>query len=147
MAAHFYEENLDDAHYRRLNEGAESWAELDLDLRIYGGGVQTYYALLPGGGAIQPFVTGGIGLYRWFALRGSYQLAEGFVPERRQSDWSWGMNAGLGVTVRILSALSFSLNIRYQLIIGELWPALALQLENVSGMQMLENQLMLRWHF
>ncbi len=93
----------------------------------------------------------GFGFYRWTSLRGAFRgtlvadslgtpvtLAILNVPENRQQEWSGGFDLGADVRVRVFEPLWFSLGARYTMIIGELWPALALDMENVSGLQMLD---------
>ena len=93
----------------------------------------------------------GFGVYHWKGARSSYydsvkvQMSKGpvlvevlRVPENQQEDWSGGLNVGAEVSLRILSPLSLNLGGRYRIIVGELWPALALDIENVSSFQMVE---------
>lgn len=94
------------------------------------------------------------GFYRWTSVRGSFggtlvadslgtpvTLAILNVPENRQQEWSGGFELGADVRVRAFEPVWFSLGMRYKMIIGELWPALALDMENVSGLQMLDVRL------
>lgn len=96
----------------------------------------------------------GFGFYRWTSLRGAFRdtliadslgtpvtLAILNVPENRQQEWSGGFELGADVRVRAFEPVWFSLGVRYKMIIGELWPALALDMENVSGLQMLDVRL------
>ncbi len=93
----------------------------------------------------------GFGFYRWASLRGAFKgtlvadsagtsvpLAILNVPENRQQEWSGGFEVGSDIRIRAFEPLWLSLGLRYKLIIGELWPALALDMENVSGMQMVD---------
>lgn len=104
----------------------------------------------------------GFGVYRWFNKRGEYRdslyadtsgtgglkLAQvANVSESNQEDWSGGLNLGFGVNVNIYKPVSFYASANYKVIIGELWPALALDLENVSSMQMFELRVGLRARF
>lgn len=59
------------------------------------------------------------------------------VPENRQSDWSGSVNLGCDLHFRMFDPVWLALGADYRLIIGELWQALDLDLENVSGMQSL----------
>jgi hypothetical protein len=96
----------------------------------------------------------GFGFYRWESVRGAFRdtliadslgtpvrLAILNVPENRQQEWSGGFELGADIRVLVAEPVWFSLGVRYKLIIGELWPALALDMENVSGMQMLDARL------
>jgi len=62
-------------------------------------------------------------------------MEEVFVPERRQEDWSWAFETGIGARVALGWGVGLEVRTMYRLIVGELWPALALRLESVSGMQ------------
>ena len=57
------------------------------------------------------------------------------VPASQQQDWSGGIDIGLETDVVAFSPFIFSAGIRYKVILAELWPALALDMENVSGLQ------------
>jgi hypothetical protein len=96
----------------------------------------------------------GFGFYRWTSLRGAFRdtltadslgtpvrLAILNVPQNRQQEWSGGIEVGTDLRVRAFEPVWLSLGVRYKLIIGELWPALALDMENVSGLQMFDVRL------
>jgi len=123
--------------YRKENREELYHRDLDLELAIYGASAQASYNLIKTASIFQPFLTGGAGVYRWFGHRGAYQLSEVLVPKRDQDDWSWGFNFGAGLNIFVIRNLAITLESSYQIIIGELWPALALRLENVSGFQSL----------
>jgi hypothetical protein len=131
------EAKTDIIFYRRENEDDLYYSNIDLELEIYGLCVQANYDLLRTDNRFVPTLIGGIGLYRWFGNRGEYMLPEVIVPARSQQDWSWGFQIGAGVDFFIARNIALSINGYYQLIVGELWPALALRLENVSGFQSL----------
>lgn len=57
------------------------------------------------------------------------------VPELHQHDWSGGFDVGLETEVTVFSPFIVSAGVRYKIILSELWPTLALDLENVSGIQ------------
>jgi hypothetical protein len=59
------------------------------------------------------------------------------VVENKQTDWSGTINVGVEAVVKILPSLSVVAGADYKMIIGELWPMLAMHQENVSGMQMI----------
>ncbi len=63
------------------------------------------------------------------------------VPSLSQQDWSGGFEAGFDIRLDATESVWISLSGRYRLIIGELWPTLDLDLENVSGMQMVDIRL------
>lgn len=124
-------------HYRKENREELYHKDLDLKLAIYGASARVSYNLITTTSIFQPFLTGGAGLYRWFGHRGAYQLSEILVPKREQDDWSWGLNFGAGLNIFVIRNLAITMESSYQIIIGELWPALSLRLENVSGFQSL----------
>jgi hypothetical protein len=57
------------------------------------------------------------------------------VPANRQTDWSGTLSAGFNADVRIVEPVWLNIGAHYTLIIGELWQAMALDMESVSGMQ------------
>ena len=92
----------------------------------------------------------GFGFYNWENSRGKYndslfvrsvvsgnliKVADLAVPENRQTDWSGTLNLGCELNVKMINPVWLTLGADYKLIIGELWPSLDLDLENVSGMQ------------
>lgn len=96
-------------------------------------------------------VGAGFGFYYWKGTRSAFTdtirgtaswgpviVATPKVPELKQEDWSGGFNAGADLNILIAPPLSLQLGARYKLIVGELWPTLALDLENVSTFQMLD---------
>jgi len=102
------------------------------------------------------------GLYRWFGVRGAYSdslyadtsgvgdlMFITFInaPEIRQQDWSGGATVGLDIEVPLFDMMSLHAGARYKLILGELWPSLALDMENVSGFQMAELRAALKFRF
>lgn len=95
----------------------------------------------------------GFGFYYWEFTRSGYQdslfidttgagdllLAEYLnVPSLFQKDWSGGLTIGTDFNIALFDPLSLNLGVNYKIIIAELWPALSLNLENVSGLQFLD---------
>lgn len=95
----------------------------------------------------------GFGFYYWEYSRSGYKdslfvdstgngdllLVEFLnVPPLFQKDWSGGINIGTDINILLFDPMAFSFGFNYKLIIGELWPALSLNLENVSGMQFID---------
>lgn len=93
------------------------------------------------------------GLYRWFYQRSAYydslfvdtsgtggmMLGEILdVPASSQTDWSGGFDFGLDVNVNVYGPVWINLGGRYKAVIGEVWPALDLDLENISTFQMFD---------
>lgn len=104
----------------------------------------------------------GFGVYRWTYKRGSidsvfvdtsynnsgkyYNLLKN-VPSVSRSDWSGGFHAGAEIAVNLFDGVSFTAAAVYKNILGEIWPALALELENVSSFQMMELKAGIRYKF
>ena len=129
-----------------------TYKDLHLRMEILSAALEGRYTVIPSS-LFRPYLLWEAGLYRWFAERGSYTIddpatgGEVLVPERNQSEWSWGFSAGLGTDVFVLDQLAVGINLKYRLIVGELWPALALELENVSVFQLAIANAGLTWYF
>lgn len=95
----------------------------------------------------------GFGIYYWVFYRKDYYeqilvdtsgngdmtvLTNLAVPPSRQIDWSGAVNFGFEQNVLIINPVWFVVAANYKMIIGELWPTLAIDLENVSGIQMFD---------
>ncbi|MBD3409750.1 MAG: hypothetical protein GF419_06035 [Ignavibacteriales bacterium] len=121
-----------------------------MELEAAGAGVQGRYAFLDAG-SIRGVGTFGFGFYYWENYRGAYydsvrvdtsglgdtQTVWTFtVPANEQIDWSGGFDLGVDVEANAFGPVWIVVGAQYRLIVGELWPALALDIENVSGMQM-----------
>ena len=104
----------------------------------------------------------GFGFYNWDNYRSNYvdslfvrsvatgslmKIANLAVPENRQTDWSGTLNLGCDLNVRTFDPVWITLGADYKLIIGELWQTLDLDLENVSGMQLLSFRAGVRVNF
>ena len=134
----FWEIKAEMIQYSKENADKLYYDDLDLKLEIYGIAAQAKYFLFQNQSKLQPYATGSAGVYRWLGQRGSYLLEDKFVPKRDQSDWSWGFNFGIGLNFYLFKKLALTTTGSYQIIVGELWPALAVRLENVSGFQCLK---------
>jgi len=132
--------------------------ELKTRLQVTGASVHALFHLVDVG-PLAARLDLGFGVYRWYGLRGEYYdslhadtTGNGTkslvlilqVPEVTQTDWSGGFQAGFEVNMPVIFPLEVSAAVGYKLIIGELWPALALDLENVSGFHMVEARVALR---
>lgn len=105
----------------------------------------------------------GFGIYRWTFSRGAYDSV--FVdtsgnssspkyynllkniPGSCQDDWSGGFYLGLEFLFNIFENISISVNANYKAILGELWQALAFDMENVSSMQIFNIGAGIRYKF
>jgi len=92
----------------------------------------------------------GFGVYNWTYKRSAYNdslytpdsshalVAAIKLANNTQTDWSGGFNLGLGAEVKVYDPVYFNISGCYKAVIGELWPALEIDLENVSVFQMFE---------
>ncbi|MFH0989357.1 MAG: hypothetical protein V1799_04995 [bacterium] len=100
------------------------------------------------------------GLYRWEFSREAYSdtlkaitttgplvVDIPKVPPSKQLDWSGGVGLGTNLVLHLASPLSVTIGVKYKIIIGELWPALSLDMENVSTLQMLDLRIGVRADF
>ncbi len=118
-----------------------------LKLEIYGGTVEAQYGLASSRHSLRPHLIGSAGIYRWFSTHGAYQDSAVALSEFKQKDWSWGFGGGLGVEYQFLKSIMLFAETRYQMIIGELWPTLAVRLENVSTFQWVAINLGMKMQF
>jgi hypothetical protein len=123
---------------------------LVMDLAMWGMTVQGRYTVADFG-TVEMCGAFGFGLYYWTFTRERYTdsiyvdtptgpaLATVLdVPSDSQGEWSGGINLGAEVRLKFLAPVWITLGGSYRVVIGELWPALAIDMENVSSMQMLE---------
>ena len=147
-----YSIRLENMLYDKPNTKELTYDDLHMQLEILGASLEGRYTLTAWSG-LRPFLLWEVGLYRWRVVRGSYSIndpatgGETLVPERNQSEWSWGFSAGLGTDFLIIKNLALNAGLRYRMVVGELWPALALELENVSVFQMAVFSTGLTWYF
>jgi hypothetical protein len=101
----------------------------------------------------------GFGVYKWIGNRRDFidslftkNAADSTlfvdyidVPEKQQSDWSGGLNFGIEAAIKIYEPVWFTVGAQYKIVIGELWSALKIDLENVSTFQMGEIRAGLRF--
>lgn len=95
----------------------------------------------------------GFGFYKWDSYRSEYadtvyavpessdseiKIKEFDVPKNDLTEYSGTITAGIENDIKIVGPLRFNISGYYKVIIGELWPALALDIENVSGIQMID---------
>jgi hypothetical protein len=124
--------------------------KLSMFVEVIGAAVNAKYELL-NTGILSTSIGFGAGIYHWKAERSEYydtmnvQTSRGpkvadvlRVPKLGQDDWSGGFNLGADVGFRVFDPVTLNVGARYKLIVGELWPTLALDLENVSTFQMID---------
>ncbi len=101
----FYRENTDKLFYK----------DVDLELKIYGAGVEYRQRLLKFH-FVNFYALIGTGIYRWFGVRGEYYFKDSsgnvidYVPENRQQDWSAGFSGGFGFGINVFKNRSVSNN-------------------------------------
>lgn len=123
---------------------------LVMDLTMWGMTAQGRY-MVADFGTVEIDGAFGFGLYYWTFTREHYTdsiyvdtptgpaLATVLdVPSDSQQEWSGGINVGAEVRLKFFSPFWITVGGSYRVVIGELWPALAINMENVSSMQMLE---------
>jgi hypothetical protein len=122
---------------------------LNMSLDMIGGGVFLQRNLATTG-TFRPFITGGLLLQRWEETRAAYADTEtGLnVPVlSRPGQWSAGFSGGAGAEVYFLPAAALHVGVTYSVVMGELWPTLALGLENVSTFHYVTGGVGLRYYF
>lgn len=135
--------------------------KIKMDLTVAGLTAETKYNFLKSD-FVDANVNLGFGFYYWEHFRSDYKdslfvdstgnrtlvLVEVLnVPSLRQKDWSGGVNFGLDFVFNLFEPFSLNLSANYKIIIAELWPTLALNLENVSGLQFLDLRAGVRFEF
>lgn len=93
----------------------------------------------------------GFGIYNWTYNRSEHDsltldttvlgtkyhlLALGKIPANTQTDWSGTFTVGLEFAIPVYQPIELLLSANYKNIVGELWPALSYNMENVATMQM-----------
>lgn len=124
--------------------------DFGMSFDYYGVGVSANYSIVSG---TMIDVNGRIsfGIYRWTFSRDAYfdsimvdtgsvaprmKLIDVIrVPASKQQDWSGGIDIGIESDIVAFAPFIVSAGVRYKIILAELWPALALDMENVSGIQ------------
>jgi hypothetical protein len=135
--------------------------DLEVELEIFGLSANANYHFIQND-YVYSDMQFGFGIYRWFSTRGEYydslyvdttaaggrKLAEVLeVPQIKQKDWSGGFDFGLEVGTHIFKPVSFYAGANYKVVIGEIWQALAINMENISSFQMLNIRLGVRYKF
>jgi len=94
------------------------------------------------------YLTGGFTLNKWAFTRKAYSYIDGSdstsatlyeFDDYQRDDWSWGGCAGLTLRVSPFSFLHMGIRTQYHFVIAELWPALKLDMEKVSGLEFIES--------
>lgn len=100
---------------------------------------------------LKTFLNFGFGVYNWKFTRNEFNdsifinsngtntlIFAANLPQNVQTDWSGGFNFGVNADVKLIEPLWLNIGANYKAIIGELWPALAIDMENVSTFQFID---------
>lgn len=113
-------------------------------------------------GAFNAELVFGFGFYHWEHLRGGYSDslfvdttgAGNFLLVKKinlqplaQKDWSGGLTLGLNFNLNLFEPIAIEFSGNYKLLIAELWPSLAIDLENVSGIQLFDLRAGVKYNF
>lgn len=165
----FDRENRDDLFIKRKDTVNGTVRDLtfplksfDMTLEYFAIGVTGNYNLLSTD-AVDLNATVGFGIYQWNFKRQAYfdsvtvdtgsttqklKLIEYLqVPSLSQRDWSGGFDLGVDLELISFSPVILSAGVKYKIILGELWPTLKLDLENVSGIQSVQISMGLKYLF
>ncbi len=124
---------------------------IEMELTAYGVSANAYWHVL----STELFKANlniGFGVMRWEYTRSAYKDSLYYkptadttlfgeyinVPAFEQSDWSGTFNLGVDLRVKVIEPLWFTVTANYKNIIGELWPILKMDMENVSTFQFAE---------
>ncbi|MGE5353740.1 MAG: hypothetical protein ACM3P0_16765 [Acidobacteriota bacterium] len=127
--------------------------KLKMRLEIAGFGLDTKYNLIRTG-LFETNVDAGFGFYRWTFHRDGLDSLSADVASNSgsktvyysmkkalpisQQDWSGGFNAGVEVIITPFYPVALSFSASYKNIVGELYPSLELDMENISTFQMFD---------
>ena len=95
----------------------------------------------------------GFGVYNWTYKRDAHDslsydatvngtpyhfLVFGNAVANSQTDWSGGFSIGAEICVKVMNPIELTVAGNYKNIVGELWPAIIYNLDNVSTFQMID---------
>lgn len=144
-----------------------SLSDLEMSLEIVGLSANAAYHVIEADN-FKTDITFGFGVYRWYSPREKYtmyfeQNTKTFyrdtvgnsgnfnkiidVPSITQSDWSGGFNLGLNFNYTPFENFTLYAGAEYKAVLGELWQALALNLENIAGFQMINSKAGIKYEF
>lgn len=129
--------------FSKINTEKMYYDSVDQNLKIQSAAVgyqQTIFTVFK---KIDVAVTGSVTLNKWLYRREPFSYQDSTaevinISEFKQSDWSWGAKAGAVVTYSPVSWIHIGVSAQFHLIIAELWPAMAIRMENVSGLKLSE---------
>lgn len=130
--------------FSKINTEKMYYDSVDQNLKIQSAAVgyqQTIFTVFK---KIDVAVTGSVTLNKWLYRREPFYYLDtsaGIIDTLsgfKQSDWSWGAKAGAVVTYSPVSWIQVGFSAQFHLIIAELWPAMSVRMENVSGLKLSE---------
>jgi len=145
--------------FNQINREKVPFDSLYMSLENYSGGLLYQYEILKPVSWFTFYIQAGITLNHWTFNRDAFYTViqpdsvDTFVPtivdleEHNRTDWSWGGKAGLGFEFSPIRWVNIGWHGNAHLIAAELWPMLAINLENVSGLKMFEHQFYLRFSY
>lgn len=145
----FDKQNDEASYIKAVNEGKEyiyNLPENFMEFTAYGLSANADYKVFSSE-ILNGYINFCFGIYNWKFNRSAYSdslydnnvlIFTANLPENSQSDWSGGFNVGVNADLNIYGPLFLNLGANYKAIIGELWPALAIDMENVSTFQMFD---------
>lgn len=146
-------------NFNQINRERIPFDSLYMSLENYSGGFLYQYEIYKPVSWFRIYIQAGITLNNWTFKRDAFYTVipadsvKTFVPtivdleKHKRTDWSWGGKAGFGFELSPIRWVNIGWHGNAHLIAAELWPMLAIDLENVSGLKMLEHQFYLRFTY
>ena len=96
------------------------------------------------------FLNGGFSLNKWQSRRKPFfhEDTSGTIdlPDFERGEWSWGGKLGVQLEYAPFDFLTIGAVSNYHLIVASLWPSTKIRLEQISGLQMLESGVFIRFN-
>lgn len=129
--------------FSKINTEKMYYDSVDQYLKIQSAAVGYQQTIVTVFKKIDVAVTGSVTLNKWLYRREPFYYSDSTaevidMSEFKQSDWSWGAKAGMVVTYSPVSWIHFGASAQFHLIVAELWSAMAVRMENVSGLKLSE---------
>jgi opacity protein-like surface antigen len=150
----YFEGLIDYCQFEEEYQNSQATGRADLFLQHLGFIFNTKYRFASLGILI-PYLNFGIGLYYWKGSRGAIEPDDSveppipYIEQLILEEWNFGFRTGLGVELQFSDHIALDLCGYYRFIVGELWPTLQphVELENVSGFQTINLEMMIRYYF
>lgn len=142
--------------FNQVNRNKVPFDSLHMTLKNSSGGFLYQYEIFKPVSWFTVYIQAGITLNRWEFKRDAFYTViqpdsiRTFAPvvvdldKHKRTDWSWGGKTGIGFEFSPVRWLDMGWHGNAHLIAAELWPMLAINLENVSGLKMFEHQFYMR---